>query len=107
MSKQLIVPPKKIRAAETKATGTVYKALSDGFVKFVAGAVGSAGLTEIKGYTDGSNPPTTIEAYTTTRAPSELDPLELGFFVIKGNYWKVSVFGGGAQNIVVQWYPYK
>jgi len=74
--------------------GSVYKATLDGFVC----ATTVNGATLISGYTDGSNPPTTLRVtnYGNGAAP----PVSITMPVKKSDYWKVT----GA--ITVYWLPF-
>jgi len=84
----------------TKVKNTVYEAASDGIV--VAYGSGGSGTTDhMIGYTDGSNPPTTIRIVSGEGAEQYL-----GFTmpVRKGDYWKVSTTGANCT-FVVRWLP--
>lgn len=82
----MIVPAKVTNvfgAWASKSNNTVYEALSDGFVC----ATTTNGATQLYGYTDSSNPPTTCRLmnYGNGGAP----PVSIDMPVRKGDYWKV------------------
>jgi len=78
----------------SKSNNTVYLAASDGFVC----AFKATAFYNIKGYTDGSNPPTTIRVRA---AADQANPqgISITFPVKKNDYWKVT----GATT--VYWLP--
>ena len=76
----------------TLANTTVYQAATDGFVN----AYGS-GTGDMAGYTDSSNPPTTIRGYF---APDTYTA-SMTFPVRKGDYWKVT------NATTIYWIPTK
>lgn len=96
----------------SKATETVYQAETDGFVVAYMDAVGNGWGGTLIGYTDSSNPPTTIRAkdscdYRTT-AGNEVyvNFASITMPVIKNEYWKVSLsIRSGAPVAVVNWIP--
>jgi hypothetical protein len=75
-------------------TGVVYKVGSDGFVI----AMTPNGATQVIGYTDGSNPPTTIRAVNYTNGAAPICSITMP--VRKNDYWKVT----GATT--VYWLPF-
>lgn len=105
MGCKITSPPKKLRAAQAKSFATVYQATTDGFVKAKSRANGT-GLRELQGFTDSSNPPTTSVAYDLTQNATNNDLFDIGFWVLKGNYWSV-VAVGAMTNPVVSWSPLK
>ncbi|MFC1982560.1 hypothetical protein ACFLV5_02080 [Chloroflexota bacterium] len=81
---------------ESKDTGTVYQAPTDGFV--LADVWGPPGATLIlNGYTDGSNPPTTVRTRAHGSSPMAVS---LTMPVRKGDYWKLE---SGGHNDQVWW----
>jgi len=82
-----------IGTAASKSNNTAYLAATAGF----AIAITSNGATQLYGYTDSSNPPTTIMARNYGNGGSP--PVSITMPVKKGNYWKVT----GA--ITVYWIP--
>ena len=87
----------------TLAQNNVYKAESDGFVCVRTAALNSNGGS-IAGYTDGSNPPTTLRSYCVTGAVYGAHPvLNFTMPVKKDDYWKVAEGGDGTPTIL--WVP--
>ena len=86
---------------QSKSTNTVYQAPTDGFV--LAYAWGPPGAVFVlRGYTDSSNPPTTIR---TREVDSNLNnslnkEVSIMMPVRKGDYWKLE---GGGWNNQVYW----
>ncbi|MHC4345346.1 MAG: hypothetical protein ACYSUP_11750 [Planctomycetota bacterium] len=89
-----------------KSVDVVYQADTDGFVCATIDATDKAYL---QGYTDGSNPPTTLRMRGhNTYSYSSPNSLENGMMmpVRKGDYWKVTSTGsGGSPVVVVCWLP--
>jgi len=86
-------------AWESKSNNVVYQAPTDGFVVDYGGYSPSNSGGSATGYTDGSNPPITIRAFSSvfySSVPAITMPVR------KGDYWKVvNSHGGGA----VWWIP--
>jgi hypothetical protein len=83
---------------ETKANDTAYLAATDGFVcAYDTG--GGSGHGTIYGYSDSSNPPTTLRTYGASSVTGWVNP-GITMPVRRGDYWKVS--GAG----VVYWISY-
>jgi len=76
-----------------RANNTVYQAATDGFII----AITPNGATQVFGYTDGSNPPTTVRAVNYTNGAAPICSITMP--VRKGDYWKVT----GAST--VYWMP--
>lgn len=93
----------------SKSAATVYQAASDGLViaSFTADEVGAQSIN-IDGYTDSSNPPTTIRI-TDGASDSGGVPrnyrASITFPVRKGDYWKVSWDSGGGGTFRLYWIP--
>jgi hypothetical protein len=68
----------------SRVNNTVYLAATDGFVI----AITPNGATQVFGYTDGSNPPTTIRAVNYTNGAAPICSITMP--VRKGDYWKVT-----------------
>ena len=89
----------KLGTWQSKSTNTVYLAPTDGFVLAYSHGPDGAVLI-LRGYTDGSNPPTTLR----TRAvdSSSWLPMEVSIMmpVRKGDYWKLE---SGGWNDKVYW----
>lgn len=95
-----------IGSTTTKNVGTIYQALTDGYVTGLlsANAVGSNGY--MLGYTDSSSSPSTIMAQTSSTRPAsgqaDHDDIynSITMFVQKGNYYQVVVgaFSGTAPS---------
>jgi len=84
----------------TYSEDTSYLASTDGFV---ASWQEQDPDSEINGYTDGSNPPTTLIAKNRTKGVAGNSMASYIFFSVKnGAYWKVAK-AGGAASIVVYW----
>ena len=88
---------KMFGAWATKTTSTVYQAASDGYVKATIYSEQSGNnVGRMTGYTDSSNPPTTIRAQSQVHATTGADPnvvVEYNSFTMpvrKGDYWKVT-----------------
>jgi len=77
---------KVLGAWESKSDSTVYQASTDGFVVDYAAysPINSGGSAT--GYTDGSNPPTTVRAFSSVYYSSVA---AITMPVRKGDYWKV------------------
>ena len=80
----------------TKVKDTSYLAATDGLVE----AYTTPNCYWIKGYTDASNPPTTIRRHQQTADP-ECEQ-SIGFPVRKGDYWKITVQSGTPK---IYWLP--
>jgi hypothetical protein len=78
----------------SKSNNTVYQAATDGFVV----ALNNQYAGEIKGYTDGSNPPTTQRAWSSANNGGDTGR-DITMPVRKGDYWKVT---GGTT---IYWLP--
>jgi len=95
----LPLPTGILGAWASKSQDTVYQATTDGFVVAYTAYPGSAGRT-LTGYTDGSNPPTTVRAFMQAGqyvAPFIIMPVR------KGDYWKLAP--GAGQSATVFWLP--
>lgn len=80
------------------AKDTVYLALTDLLIMY---SVDGGGCFQIVGYSDGSNPPTTIRAKSGTNGAVPTWP-SITFAVRKGDYWKVSILlGSGTEYLRV------
>jgi hypothetical protein len=91
---------KSLGVRTTKSTNTVYLAEADGFV-VAYGTV--AGDNEFYGYTDSSNPPTTILTAFSDKGGDASDSTgSITMPVRKGEYWKVTVAYG---TVSVSWIP--
>ena len=92
----------------SKSQDTVYEAATDGFVTAYCQTNGAASRVILTGYTDSSNPPTTIRAKDAANDQGT-DPNEnasIMFPVKKGDYWKVTeteTWNGGTTYIY--WIP--
>jgi len=95
---------KILGVAEVKAFGTVYQASTDGFVT-VNLYYNRLSYSFIKGYTDSSNPPTTLVAGDSTAGNYLQDYGSISFPVRKGNYWKVENTGDTPNSYRIQWTP--
>jgi len=73
----------------SKLDNTVYQAASDGFVT----AWVNTGSGSVEGYTDSSNPPTTLRVKDTTGQTNR--PASIMFPVRKGHFWKTVGANGG------------
>lgn len=84
---------------ELKSVNTVYLAATDGFV--VAYAWGPEGaVLLLRGYTDGSNPPTTVRTQVWDEHLTLSMSVSMTMPVRKGDYWKVE---SGGWNDEVYW----
>lgn len=83
----------------SKSNNTVYQADTDGFVLAYADA-----QTEVLGYTDSSNPPTTLRVGNYGAVVAENWHNGITFPVRKGDYWKVTGATGG-DAAAVYWLP--
>lgn len=88
---------------DSKTYNTVYQAATDGFVA-VAAATTTADWKLVCGYTDGSNPPTTIRNKGQTNGGSLL-PMGFLMPVRKGDYWKVASSDGTINSATIYWLP--
>ena len=81
-------PPRKLRIRIARANNTSYLAETDGEVIGLSQVLD----TEIRGLTDGADPPTTIVGLAHTGGASGHSSYAAGFSfqVTKGNYWKVT-----------------
>lgn len=82
----------------SKTTDVVYQATTDGNIHAVVNA-GAGYTAQIRGYTDGSNPPTTERMSNHCYDPSAGSTAGIEVDVKKGDYWKVT---GGTT---VYWLP--
>lgn len=94
-------PVRKLGARVVKVIGTSYLAESDGEANGVYTDGGSD--SQMQGFTDGSNPPTTRVDAASGSATGALRHNGVSFSVQKGNYWKVSHSGLGSP--IVYWIP--
>lgn len=89
----------------SKSGGTVYEALTDGFVT----AWSSTGVENdsMSGYSDSNNPPTTRVAFHEVRGAysAGYGNCFIFFPVKKGDFWKVIVTGTGITVSKVYWMP--
>ncbi len=92
-------PIRKLRAWLVRSLSTSYLAATDGTVKICQSG---GGLMRFFGYTDSSDPPTTLKAggwshedWVDTRSGDEMR-------VKKGDYWQVTKTGAGVS---VWWIP--
>jgi len=86
---------------ESKSFGTVYQASTDGFAIGYAHRYGNEVI--LTGYTDSSNPPTTIRSKFSAEA---VDGTAYGTILLpvkKGDYWKIVVDAGTADSLY--WLP--
>jgi hypothetical protein len=83
----------------TKVKTTVYTAATDGFVC----ALSVTGDPDLRGYTDSSNPPTTLRAHLGYIDSGTLFGGSIIFPVRKGDYWKVTAASG--VTVTVYWFP--
>jgi len=95
---------KILGAEEVKAFSTIYQAPTDGFVTGNLLYSGTS-YSLIKGYTDSSNPPTTLVAGDSTAGSYWQDYGSISFPVRKGNYWKVENLGDTPNSYRIQWTP--
>ncbi len=86
-----------------KSNNTVYEAATDGLV--VAYSAEATGATlNVIGYTDGSNPPTTVRNRGMMGSTyASATRVNVVFPVKKGDYWKVAGIGGGGA---IYWIPF-
>jgi len=83
---------------ESKSTGTIYQASTDGFV--VGYFTGTSGSSTLTGYTDANSSPVTLVVYDFPETDDR--PCSFIFPVRKGDYWVVRASNGTA---VVRWLP--
>ena len=85
---------------------TTYLAQTDGEVHALLWITSGNGYGYLKGYTDGSNPPTTMRAATLEEeeAPGRIKR-SIRFSVRKGDYWKVDMYAPGGGIKKVYWLP--
>jgi len=78
----------------------------DGEVHALLWITSGNGYGYLKGYTDGSNPPTTMRAATLEEeeAPGRIKR-SIRFSVRKGDYWKVDMYAPGGGIKKVYWLP--
>lgn len=84
-------PPSQFGEWETRLFGVTYQASTDGFVVATIGADEGGGdvYLRLEGYTDSSNPPTTLRAASRDRT-GDYDTDESVFFPVRGgDFWRV------------------
>lgn len=85
----------------SKSLTTVYEAETDGFV--MAWASFNSSGEGLYGYTDGSNPPTTIRDKSYTEGDNSACTVRMP--VRKGDYWKVVTIDSAPASSSVSWLP--
>lgn len=95
-----LISAEQFGAWTSKNNNTSYEAATDGFV--VAYSTG-ANTAEIKGYSDSSNPPTTLRAASTAYQSGYTQYAHIMFPVKKGDYYKTTTLYGTG---VVFWMPW-
>ena len=84
----------------SKSDNTVYEAETDGFVVAYARIESDE---NVKGYTDSSNPPTTVVQWSSGTFTHSERYTSIMFPVKKGDYWKTVIDGGNPE--VIYWIP--
>ena len=87
----------------SKSKDTVYQATTDGFVCAFTPAE-QYSYSHLTGYSDSSNPPTTIRMEQSSRIDMAYFRVGIMFLVNKGDYWKVTQ-EYYTQAITVYWKP--
>jgi hypothetical protein len=90
--------------SESYSFNQSYLASTDGFVNVYIN-YGGASWIFIKGYTDSSNPPTTVVAGASASGAYWMDNASMSFPVRKGNYWKAESTGSSPNSSRIQWTP--
>ena len=89
--------------------GPVYQAETDGFVVASILIPSNDGQAYLSGYTDSSNPPTTVRAYAgdSNTVSDDMTPNSFTMPVRKGDYWEVvrTYVQGSSSTVIIYWIP--